>query len=86
MELPVAALERLCHPLYGIHDIKARHQVHVHPGGVAYETQNGLILALGDMDSQPQVLKPVDKLVPLFLGHTVFKHYNHFPVLLLMVE
>ena len=89
MELPVAALEGLRHPLHGVHDSEAADEVHVHPGGVPHEAQHRLILSLGDMHLQALLFQPVDKLIPLLLSHSVFQYHDHclslrFPALLIV--
>ena len=86
VELAVAALEGLGDPLYGFHDLQTAHQVHVHPAGVAYEAQDGLIGAHGDVDLQSQVFQPANELVPLVVGHAVFEYNYHFSVLRLIAD
>ena len=77
MELPVAALERLGHALYGIHYAKAGYKVHVYAASVAYQAKNRLELAFGNVYAQPLTLQPIDELILLFLVRTVLKYNNH---------
>ncbi len=77
MKFAVAALERLCDPLYGIHNVETGYQVHIHLGGVAHQSQNGLVLALGHMDVQAQILEPIHQLFTAFLGNTRLQRNDH---------
>ena len=77
VKLAVAALERLRNALNGINDAKARDKVHIDPARVAHETEDGLILADGGVDPQSLLLQPVNKLVFLLFGSTVFQNYDH---------
>ena len=77
VELPVAALEGLRHPLHGVHDAKAPDEVHIHSRGVAHQAQHRLILALGDVHLQALLRQPVDELGPLFLFHAAFQYHDH---------
>ena len=77
MELPVAALERLGHALYGIHYAKAGYKVHVYAARVAYQAKNRLELAFGNVYAQSLTLQPIDELILLFLVRPVLKYNNH---------
>ena len=77
VKFAVAALERLCDPLYGIHNVETGYQVHIHLGGVAHQSQNGLVLALGHMDVQAQILEPIHQLFTAFLGNTRLQRNDH---------
>ena len=77
VEFAVAALKRLSDPLYGIHNVETGYQVHIHLGGIAHQSQNGLVLALGHMDVQPQILEPIHQLFTVFLGNTWLQRNDH---------
>ena len=81
VELPVAALKGLGHPLHRVNDLQTAHQVHVHLAGIAHQAQHSLIFTHGQMDAQPQILEPMDELVTLVFGNALFEYNDHFFVL-----
>ena len=77
VELPVGLLERLGYPLDGVHHFQTFQQVDVHPGGVAHQTQNGDLLAMGNMNVQVHGLQPADQVVGLGRGGSGLQNCNH---------
>ena len=63
MELAVAAFERVGDAAHGVDDIEACNQVHVDGFRVADESEDGLIIALRNMDAEILGFEPADQLV-----------------------
>ena len=71
VELPVDRLEGVRNPGDGLHNVQALDHFHIHRGGVADETQNGVGLAMGYMDPQPLFFQPVDEMLGALRGSAV---------------
>ncbi len=77
MVFAIAAFERLGHALDAVHNVEAGDQIHVHAAGVADEAEDGLVVALGDVDVQAEIFQPADQLVAAFLGNAVLQYNDH---------
>ena len=79
----VAALERLGHALDTVDDVEAGDKIHIDARRVADESEDRLIIALGDVDVQAKIFQPADELVTALLGDAVLQDYDHNVILLI---
>ena len=77
VELPVSLLEGLGNTLDGFDNFQAVQQFHIHATGVANQAQDGHLSTLRDMDIQIHASQPVNQVVCLFGGSSVFQDSNH---------
>ena len=77
VEFAVGALEGLLDALDGLHDVQRGDQVHVHSAGVADQADDGVVLALGDVQPEAVALQPVRQVLHLVFVHLVLEQYNH---------
>ena len=77
LELAVDLLKGVGDPFHGLHNIQRAQQLHIDLGGIADETQNGHVLAVGDMHIQALIFQPVDQMLHLRLGSTFFQNCDH---------
>ena len=77
MELAVAAFERVGDAAHGVDDIEACNQVHVDGFRVADESEDGLIIALRNMDAEILGFEPADQLVTAGFTYVRFQNNDH---------
>ena len=77
VELPVHLLVGFRDPLDALDDLQGAQQLHVHPAGVADETQDGDLGTLGNVDIQVHAPQPGDKVIPLGGGGSVLENCDH---------
>ena len=83
MEFPVCLFKGFGYPFYGFHNFQAAQQFHIYPAGVANQAQDGDLLAFRDVDIQILIFQPLNQVIFLFGGGSVFQYCNHFTPLLL---
>ena len=77
VELAVGALEGLLDALDRLHDVQRGDQVHVHAAGVADQADDGVVLALGDVQPEAVALQPVGQVLHLVFVDLVLEQYDH---------
>ena len=77
VEFPVGLFEWLGNPLDGFHHIQTFQQFHIHPAGISDQSQHGDLCAFGNVNVQIHALQPIDQMLHLFLGGTVFENGDH---------
>ena len=77
LELPADQLKGLRHLLHGLDDFQTGQQIHVDLVGVAYETQNRIIVPGGQIGLDALILQPVHQVIDLTLGGPRFDNGNH---------
>jgi hypothetical protein len=77
MELSVGLLERFRYPFDSVHDFKAVQQLHIHPAGIADQSQNGYMGAFRNMNIQVHSLQPANQVFGLFSGSAALEDCYH---------
>ena len=58
-------------------DVHGSQQFQIDLLGVAYQTQNRIIVAHGDVDLQALIFQPLDQVVQLSSGDSIFHSSDH---------
>ena len=77
MEFPVGALEGLLDALDRLHDVQRGDQIHVHAAGISDQADDGVVLALGDVQPEAVALQPVGEVFHLVFIDLVLEQNNH---------
>ena len=72
VEAAVGTLERIRDTCNTVNNLKTCKQVNIYLACIAYETDDGLHLALRDMHTHILRLEPMDKIILLSLGYSMF--------------
>ena len=82
VELPVGVLVGLLDALDGLHNVQGQDALHVHPGGVPHQADDGVVLAHGHMGFQTHVVQPGVEQLHLLALRALFQNDNHGTTLL----
>ena len=77
MELAVGLFVRLGHAAAGLYHRVCQHPAFCNGLGVADQTQNMGVAALGIVDLQPHILQLVAELAHLYVGGILFEYDDH---------
>lgn len=77
MEFAVDSLEWLGHTLHTLDHVIGHNVPFIELGGVAHQTKNGRIGALGIVDSQPHIRKMLHQTFNTFLVAVLFEYNDH---------
>ena len=77
VEFAVGAFIGLLDPADSLHDIQSHDALHIYPGGVAYQSHNGVILTYRDMGLQPHTVEPGAEHLHLLLFRVFFQYDDH---------
>ena len=82
MEFPVGVLVGLLDALDGFHDVQGHNALDVHPGGVAHQAHDGVVLANGHVGFQPHAVEPAVEELHLLPLRGLFQNDDHMGNLL----
>lgn len=77
VEFAVGAFIGLLDPADSLHDIQSHDVLHIYPGGVAYQSHNGVILTYRDMGLQPHTVEPGAEHLHLLLFRVFLQYDDH---------
>ena len=86
MELAVNGLERFGYALYALDHVIGQNVPLIDLGGVAHQSEDGGVIALGIVDFEPHIHKVLHQPVDMFLVAVLLEYNDHFNSLLYQLK